>query len=301
MNEDQKIPARHSVFWGVGGEHKVVKTYAGDVAEVIENDKEGLVRKIIHGEEQREKEKKNLSPKSRKNKMFMLSGFLLIVAAAIILFILFFKKDAGTVPVGSQFVPIIFNDRSSFFEISSLNKEEIVRIILGELNNTKVKEGGVEGIYLTENKKIIGLRRFISLIGSSFVPGENTFFVKNNFLLGVVNSGISAEKNREGFFVLLKVRGTADIFDALRGWEGKMLSDLSPFLGVNISSDTNYLFTKEFQDGIVNNKNARVLYDKNGKAVLMYIFADDNSVIISNSENAAREIMLRLASSRKKQ
>ena len=80
-----------------------------------------------------------------------------------------------------------------------------------------------------------------------------------------------------------------------------MLSDLAPFLSVNISRETNYLFTKDFEDGIVNNKNARILYDKNKKAVLMYIFADDNSVIITDTENAAREIMLRLASSKKKQ
>jgi len=44
-----------------------------------------------------------------------------------------------------------------------------------------VQSGGVEGIYLTENKQIIGLRRFLSLIESSFAPGGNTLFVNNNF------------------------------------------------------------------------------------------------------------------------
>jgi hypothetical protein len=33
---------------------------------------------------------------------------------------------------------------------------------------------------------------------------------------------------------------------------------------------------------------------------MMYIFADDDSVIITNTEDAAKEIMLRLAASRVK-
>ena len=283
-------------------EHKIVETYAGDMAEVLENDREGLVKKIIHGEEKREEEKKNLSPKSKQNRLFMIVGILFIMLALLILSFFFFKTDINTVKIEEQFTPIIFNDQSAFIEVSSLNKEEIAQTILSEINTTKVKEGGIEGIYLTENKKIIGLRRFITLIKSNFIPGDNPIFINDNFLLGAVNIKINPpETTRLGFFILLKIRGAADIFDALRLWERKMLSDLAPFLSVNISSETNYLFTKDFEDGIVNNKNARVLYDKNKKAVLMYIFADDNSVIITNTENVAREIMLRMASSKKKQ
>ena len=34
------------------------------------------------------------------------------------------------------------------------------------------------------------------------------------------------------------------------------------------------------------------------KIVMMYIFADENSVVITNSQNATHEIILRLAGSR---
>ena len=50
------------------------------------------------------------------------------------------------------------------------------------------------------------------------------------------------------------------------------------------------------EDGIVNNKNARILRDKDGKAVLEYVFADETSVIITDKDKTAEEIMLRLAS-----
>ncbi|MFA6177781.1 MAG: hypothetical protein WC694_02730 [Candidatus Paceibacterota bacterium] len=284
---------------GVGGEHKIVETFAGDMAEILENDREGLVKKIIHKEKEYEEKKKNFSPESKENKLFMFVSFLFLFFALLILFFFFVKKENNVVQVEKRFTPIIFNDRNTFLEVSELKKEEIAQTVLGEINTTKVKVGGVEGIYLTENKQIIGFRRFLTLIKSNFVSNislsDNTLFFNDNFLLGGV---ILESKN---FFILLKVRSFADVFDALHSWEEKMFFDLNGFFGLNLSADTNYLLTKEFQDGIVENKNARILYDKDNKAVLMYVFGDDNSVVISNSQNAVHEIMLRLASAQKKQ
>jgi hypothetical protein len=168
-----------------------------------------------------------------------------------------------------------------------------VQTVLNEISKTNIRDGGVEGIYLTENKKVVGLRRFITLMNASFVPGDNTVFVRDNFLLGVV-------KNK-GFFMLLKMRSPTDIFGSLRAWEPNLLSDLRGFLGININGGTNYLLTKNFEDGFIQNKNARILYDQNGNIVLMYIFADNNSVIITGSEEAADEIILRLASNQVEQ
>jgi hypothetical protein len=281
---------------------KIVETYAEDMAEVLENDKEGLIKKIIHGEEKHEEEKKNLSPESRKNKFFMFISILLTSLALMTLLFFLFRKNTNTVEVAQQFTPIIFNDQSVFLEVAGLKKEEITQTVLNEVNNTKVKISGVKGIYLTENKKIIGLRRFITLIGSSFVPDSNPVLVSDNFLMGSVLVGLKASSPFAGdFFILLKVRSTADVFASMRVWETKMFSDLAPFLGISVSKETNYLFTKNFEDGVVDNKNARILYDKNNQSILTYIFADDNSVVITSSQNAAHEIILRLASSEKKQ
>ena len=264
------------------------------MAKVLEDDKGGLIKKIIHGEEERDIQKRNLSPDSVKNRLFMFISFLFILVSLATLFFLFLKKDVPTVPVEEQFVPLIFNDTSSFFEVKGFTKNEIFQIIINEINETKVKPGGIEGIYLTLDKKIIGLRDFIALIKSNFVPGDNTLFVSDNFLMGVVNN------ETKNFFILLKVRSTADIFDSLRAWENKMFLDLHEFFGEEISPETKDLLTRDFEDGVIQNKNARILFredePENKKIVIMYVFANDSSVIITNTENAAREIMLRLAS-----
>lgn len=281
----------------------VVRTYAEDMAKVIEDDREGLVKKIIHGEEEHELEKKNLSPESKKNKVFMTIGFVLIfLSLAILTFLVLTKKEINTVAVQKQFIPIIFNDKSVFLEVGQMNKDEIVQSILTEIDNTEVKIGGVKGIYLTQNKDMIGLREFVSLLKSSFAPGSNTVFVNDNFMMGTVLTGLRSSSNIMGdFFILLKVRSIFDVFNTMKAWENKMFFDLNKFFKVDISSETSYLLTKDFEDGIMENKNARILYDKDGGIVMMYIFADENSVIITGSQAVAHEIMLRLASSEKKQ
>ncbi len=279
------------------GQYRNVETYAGDMARVIEGDSGGLIKKIIHGEEQHEEEKRNLSPESKKNKIFMFTSVILIAAACVVLSFFLFKNQNNTVTIAPQFTPLIFTDKSAMLEVADMNKEEVAAAVAKEVQNTEVKKGGLEGIYLTEGEKIIGLRRFLKISGSNFVLPENisgSVVVGDNFLMGAVNG------ESKNFFILLKVRSTADVFNALRTWEGKIFADLHNFFGISITPDTNYLFTKEFQDGVVENKNARILYDNTNNIVLMYIFADDNSVVITNNLETASEVMLRIVGARDK-
>jgi hypothetical protein len=278
------------------GVHKTVQTYAEDIAKTIEGDKGGggLIKKIIHEDEEHQIEKINQSPESRKNKILLVAGSILILVALATLLYFIFNKNISTVPAQVQFVPLIFNDKSSFIEVKDLKKDEIAQTVLNKVDTTDVKPGGIEGIYLTVDKRTVGLHEFIGLISGNFVPGNN--FISNNFLLGAVNEGTKpASSSGKDFFILLKMRSVPDIFDSLRLWEGKMFVDLQGFFGISTSPLTKNLPTKSFEDGIIENRNARILYDNDRKIVMMYIFADDTSVIITDTDAAAREIMLRLS------
>jgi hypothetical protein len=270
---------------------KIMETYTEDMVKAIENEEGGLIKKIIHEEEEHEAEKINLSPKSKKNRTFMFVSITLLVSALVILiFLVIFKKKASIVPVVPQFTSLIFTDQTDFTPVDGLTKDKITETVLNQISNTKVKSGGIDGIYLTENKKVIGFSRLVSFLEGNLNQSQ-LGFINDNFLLGTLNDG------SKDFFALLKISSFADIFPVMRAWENKMLYDLHGFLGVNISSDTNYLFTKNFEDGIVANKNARILKNKDGRIVLMYVFVNDSSVIITNSESATNEVILRLTSS----
>ncbi len=273
--------------------NKNVETYAEDVAKVIgESEGGGLIKKIIEEQEEHEAEKINLSPQSKKNRLFMFLSLAFVLLASVILVVfLFFEKDIYTTNVKPVFKPIIFTDQSSFQEVAGLTKDQITQSIIGEIKAASVKMGGVEGIYLTENKQVVGLRKFISLLKGNLGLSAMTF-ISDNFLIGAVN------QETKNLFILLQIRSFADIFGAMRTWEAKMLYDLHGLFGVDITAQTNYLFTKNFEDGVIQNRNARILYDQDGKIILFYVFAGDTHLIIANIESTAREVMLRLSGGR---
>lgn len=282
--------------------NKNVETFTDDMVKVLEGDKGGLIKKIIQEEEEHEVRKNNLSPKSKKNRMFMLIGtFLIILASGVVIFFVFFNKSNSIImPTAPVSTALIFTDKTEFKVIDGLNKDKIAATVFSESKNTKVKTGGIEGIYLTEKEKVIGFKSFMTLLKGNFPEGQYSM-VSDNFLLGSFNTGLrSNSPTTRDFFILLKVRSFPDIFPAMHTWENKMLYDLFGFFGVEVTADTNYLFTKDWQDGIVQNKNARILYGNDGKIVLMYVFINDSNVIITNSEEATNEVILRLNSSKVK-
>ena len=186
-------------------------------------------------------------------------------------------------------------------EVKDLKKDEIVQTILHEISASNVKIGGIEIIALSINQRIILLKDFASLLKINLDINNNKF-IDDNFLMGFVNNQNNQSNindvNGKDFFILLKVSSNTDVFSYLRTWESKIFSDLHSLFGIEISGLNNYLITKDFEDGVVENRNARILYDKDRKIVMMYIFANENYVVVTNTLSSAREVMLRLASSK---
>lgn len=359
-------------------QNKILETYAEDMVSVIANDREGLVQKIIHEQEEREAERLNSSPESTRNRVLLFVGIFFFFVSCFALFYYFSNKDSLEVNVAPKFASLVFNDETQSIDVSKSTKENIIEKVLTEFQNTEIKIDGLEGFYFIEDQKMIGFHRFAALLKAN-LPENYTEFINENFLLGVVRVEIKqiiqpviplntqteivdsersviAEENkneveneividsdeaveesipvitstfeeanleevpvnventelvridpiisepenpsRKDLFILLQTRSFQDVFPVMQSWENKMFLDLHSFFGVDISADTNYLLTKDFEDGIVQNKNARILYDKDFNIVLMYVYIDDNSLVITNTEDAVREIIKRLAASK---
>lgn len=127
--------------------------------------------------------------------------------------------------------------------------------------------------------------------------GENITVVLENQIKEKTPVFSNFKKDTD-LFILLRTSSFASSFEQIKSWENKMFLDLHGFFGYDISAFTNYLLTKDFKDGFVENKNARILYDDTGKIVLMYVYIDDNFVVITNTEQAVREAILRVNSSK---
>ncbi len=269
---------------------KGVETFTDDMVKTLANEKGSTIKKIIHQEEEKEVRKKNLSPESLKNRTFMIIGFILIIMALIAMAsAALLGEKTAVVPLETPFAPAVFTDKNSFNEIKDLTAKEILSLIAAQVSGTDVKQNGVTGIFLLRNGQPLRFPDFVSLIKGHF-PSDGFSAVKD-FMLGAYNG-----QSGRDLFLLLKTASFSDIFNPLRAWERKMFSDLSGMFGKDLTAENKYLQTKDFTDGVVQNKNARILYDASGGIALLYMFADENSIIITDSIQTAEEIMSRLSS-----
>lgn len=272
-----------------------VETYADDMAKAIESGQGNVIRSIIKEQEEKENQTQGLSIEGKKNKVYIISGILLVFLTFFIFVAIFvFRDKVLTSTVAPQFVPMIFLDKTHVIDATGLSKDNLVKAVVGQVNVSAIQTGEVEGIYLTNNKKAVGFREFNTFIRGN-IPLDKITFLSDNFLIGLnSNTNTTTEKN---LFFLLQDRSMSDIFGAMKGWENKMFFDLHGFFGIEINANTNYLMTKDFEDGIIQNKNARILKNNDGNIVLAYIFVNDTSILITNSEATSKEIITRLANS----
>lgn len=290
----------------------VEETFADDLAKIVGENETGIVRKIIEEEEKSEASDAKTSPERNKNRIFLYSSiFLVVIALGAVAAVYLFRKQSSVVQVAPQFSPLIFTDLTEFKEVTGLKKDEIIQTILNEASTANFKENGVEGIYLTLSQKVVGFRQFLNLMEAN-LDQTQIGFMSDNFMIGALDRGNAStlpeannvsspttsptpELDRD-LFLLVKMRSVADVFEPMRIWEAKMFSDLHGLFKTDINADTAYLLTEDFTDGIIQNKNARILYDKNDNIVMMYVYIADDTLIITNSEPAVAEVIARLAS-----
>lgn len=196
--------------------------------------------------------------------------------------------------------------------------------ILSEMLKKKYTEEELKNLTLESGIKAVGLGDLYleNELASMSENDKNTLITLNNgFQLirkskAIINLEDKADNEtpkaditkplssiyKEGtdIFILLNISEGKDVFTAMRSWENKIFSDLHDIFGIPLSLDSGYLLTKNFEDSIVQNKNARILKDGSGKIVLMYVYIDNDTLVITNTEEGAKEIIFRVNSSKVK-
>lgn len=272
-----------------------IRTFSEDMALAVQEGQAGLLKNILTEQERVEQERIKKSPDTTKNKIFLIAGIVMTLASVgAISFFVFFRDGIDKVDVVQEFTPMIFTDATQFIAVDGLPPDSVSGLVKSEVDNVDIKFGGVKGLYLTESNKVIDFERF-SEIASLNLRVSGTDLVEDNFFIGIlgVDSTMGARVAGD-LFILLKIESIVDIFPFIKIWEEDMLVDLRGFWGISAGFENEYLRAKPLEDGIIENKNARILYDNQGRIVLMYVFLDDKTIIITDSRAAVREAVLRL-------
>ena len=273
---------------------KGVHTLTNDIAHEAVAGTPGTIRAIIDAEEGREIEKEHLKVGYSVNQLYMIFGFIaLILSAGLLYYFLFFiavKDNSGASQFTQDAKNMFLVDKSASIELAGLNKTKTLKTIVDASEKVFLPPEQIQVFNLTEDSRQISLARFLEITEANVSLPEGNIF-SSDFMFGV----FSSEGNHP--FFILKVKSMNDAFPTMRAWENKILNDLGQIFNYEISPDNQYLLTKDFQDDIVQNKNARVLYDDLGSIVMMYVYLDDTTILISNYAGIAGEVIERKSSS----
>lgn len=273
-------------------ELKGLRTYAKDLGESVVSQKGGIIKMAITDEAKREAEEKNISFGSAKNKLFLIGSIALIIAGIASIFFLWPKNQAVVMPaVSGQNQPIIFSDSSKIIDITGLPKEKILQNIQNEVGNARIPANTVENMVIGQTtagvKYIVQTKQFFSAIGSA-IPPELLQTLDSKFMLGIHAS------NGNQPFILLNTNSFNDAYQGMLTWEDRLFDDVYLMFHIDVSDDRMQLFNKKFEDGIMENKNARIIKDDTGNIILMYAFLSNQTIAITTNANTLGELINRL-------
>ena len=273
-----------------------IRTYKDDVAESVKSKKTSLVRMVIAESERRETETEIESPRSKRNLIFIsLSAVLFILGASGGIYV--FNKYRGAdepVPITEdKAASLIFAETQKEIPVTGRSSASIIQAFAAEITGANIRLDTIEHISPTEEtaegKARPSAQRFFFFLDNR-MPANLLRSLTPDFMLGV------HAFNGNQPFLILTTDYYENSFAGLLTWERYMARDLLPLFGINKNED-DPIFERPFQDRVVKNRDARILYDDLGQIIIMYVFKDKRTVIVTTSENTLDEVVKRLNAS----
>lgn len=270
---------------------KPIRTYERDLAEFI-RDKEAS-KAQIHLEEQ----KKNTSKKKERNfrkepllmKKIIIGGLVFLVVLGMILVSLEIsrvireRKIIKSVPVKPEQQiqdTIIRADALKVVSISELKKDTLISTINSQKEDV---QSGINIIYLTQKTPggeiPISAKDFVSIAENA--PQSLLRALGDKAVFGFVSTETLSP------FVILEVESFDHTFAGMFSWEKNVAKDLKDILAKDLEPRSG------FEDATSRNRDLRILRARGGETIVLYSFLDNKHLVITDKEEAFREILNR--------
>ncbi len=291
------------------GELKSIHTYKSDVAEFIKSEGKTMADIAIAEAQKRSYEIKDEETVNRNwekiIKVFIIILILGIVTAGVVWFVIKNINKGEPAPVISEteerpgmFISQIKEKNVSLSDLSAEN-------IYEKINNTLSENSPFQVVYFTEKTGGALEETFISATDffekvNIYPPGDILRSLDKEFALGAV-----AGKVR---FLVLKNHYYSGTFAGVLEWEKSIYDDLKNLLQLpkmqasNLSATTSSkeIRKAEFVDSVISNRDVRILKDGAGNIILIYVFTDNNTLVITSSETTMKMVAEKLLGSKVK-
>jgi hypothetical protein len=271
----------------------IIRTYQGDMASAIEKDHLSSIN-IAIAENDKMRQQIQTQPAetigageySKSRVLIFVSLLLILIGVGAMVAIFIFRSPQTTPTVSTPTIAtLITAEFKDELKIESVATNRLANVLSSRLNDLQIPSGNFYSPYLmtgtSSNQRSLTALEFITLAGLK-TPDLIKRALQPSFMIGTY----SLDKNLP--FLILKTSAFENTYAGMLEWEKDLLGDfevlfrLAPLTGV------------KFEDKVIINKDVRLIRDADQKIVLLYSLADKETVIITTSDLAFREIVNRL-------
>lgn len=282
-----------------------LRTYKSDVAEFIKREGKTLADIAIAENSRQSNALKEEAdrPKTAKKALYIIVAIVALIGISTLVFwlTLKLKPDTASTVVTNTEEPSLFVSNIKEKTVSIQNQGEngtlsTLGIALKESNPFLVLQIDFEKT--PGEIKPISSRDFLEKIGV-YPPSDLVRSLTERFAIGSI-----AGKSR---FLILKNNYYSGAFAGMLGWEKDIINNLRDLLDLPPAKSSNVITTtigtttiisqitqSQFKDSIVANRDARVFKDGSGTTILLYLFPDNDTIVISSNENTAKIVTEKL-------
>lgn len=272
-----------------------VRTYAADIAEIMRREKGSVIKIALAEQERRYENKEKHDPTSTKNLIVVFIGLIFIIGGILIFVYFLVNRNPGVSvlpPVIST--SLVYSENQTQIDLSATTRGTLFTAIHSNLTGDFAENGTITNLLITTPTSVgrnpATTQSVFDKLGVK--PPESILKLINpNFMLGVY------KKNDTGnMFLILKVSDFNQSFAAMKEWEVSFANDFVRLFRIDAKSFKGDIFTQEFVSDVTFNKQARNLYDEDGKLVISYIYIDSNTIIITTNTELVDEVVKRINS-----
>ncbi len=263
-----------------------IHTMSEDMGEQAER-KQGIALQEVLKQEREGREQKKVQ---EKNIIYSLISIVLF-AAAIGVFV-YANKEEETVTPATQVVQesIIYAENHARIDTTNIQAITLISNIGQKVSFGEAGVGEVTNLYFTRglptgSVQTLSTRQFFSSVQSS-IPGVLLPMIGKDFMFGVFT-----DSSRKPFFIL--EAPAQSTLGSVKGWESSMLQDFGRIFNMDIRNPE--LYSQDFVDYRLKNKDMRVLLDGDGNFVFGYSYLNDDLLVFVTEESTFNEILQRLA------
>jgi hypothetical protein len=280
-----------------------IHTYKSDVAEFMKTEGKTLADIAIAENARHSKylEEEAAKPE-RTKKLLRIGGAVLVLVVVSILIIYLASSKKPTSPVSANSAPSMFvsgiNEKG--VSVEKLNQASATRAIAAALKESApflaldVTVKDAKGMDTAVNSS-----SFFEKLGI-YPPADLLRALSGQFAIGSIGGKVR--------FLVLKTNYYAGAFAGMLEWEKSSIEkDLRGLLDLPALNSSGIITAGSgatttlisinqsvFADTVISNRDTRILRDGSGATILLYLFPDNNTIVITGSENAAKIVTEKL-------